>query len=163
MKNKNYKTGGKTNLIRNIENSKNTNEKIKNLLKFGFIMLIGVILIFSATSLVSADKPKDVGKLKKTGKDTYSLKLCKGDKWEKGFEYETKVKNGETTDANVATVGLSNDPGTVKINANEVGTATITFEADVQEFPHNTVSWTNSDSESKMSFTIYCSNSILSL
>ena len=39
-------------------------------------------------------------------------------------------------------MGLSNDPGTVKINANEVGTATITFEADVQEFPHNTVSWT---------------------
>jgi PGF-CTERM protein len=40
------------------KNSKNTDKGIKNLLKFGFIVLVGLILIFNATSLVSAHYDK---------------------------------------------------------------------------------------------------------
>jgi PGF-CTERM protein len=54
INNKNSKTKGKTGRSGNVKNYKNTDEGIENLLKFGFIVLVGLILIFNETSLVSA-------------------------------------------------------------------------------------------------------------
>lgn len=84
---------------------------------------------------------KNIGKLRKVGPNTYKLVLCKGKTWQKGFEWETYVRNGTTSNPFVAGMAWSSDPGTVKIRAREVGTSRISFEANTITFPVETTEW----------------------
>lgn len=84
---------------------------------------------------------KNIGKLRKVGPNSYRLVLCKGKRWQRGFEWETLVRNGASSNPFVAGVGVSSDPGTVTIQAREVGTSTVSFEANVVTFPSETVEW----------------------
>ncbi len=85
--------------------------------------------------------PKNVGKLRRGAANAYNLILCKGKTWRRGFEWETVVRNGSTSNPFTATAGLSNDPGTVTIHAVDVGTSTVSFEANTITFPVETEEW----------------------
>ncbi len=84
---------------------------------------------------------KNIGKLRKIGPNTYRLVLCKGQTWQKGFEWETDVRNGSSSNPFAAGVGVGSDPGTVRISAREVGTTRVSFEANVKTFPVETTEW----------------------
>ncbi len=85
--------------------------------------------------------PNNVGKLQRRIANHYSLVLCKGKTWGRGFEYETKVQNGTTSNPFTAGVGLSNDPGRITIHAKDVGTSRVSFEANEITFPYETEEW----------------------
>ena len=85
--------------------------------------------------------PNNIGKLRRRVANVYSLVLCKGATWRRGFEWETQVRNPSTSNPFTATTGLTNDPGQVIIHAVDVGTSRVSFEANEISFPVETVEW----------------------
>ncbi len=87
---------------------------------------------------------EDLYKLRHAGDNVYYLVICICEEdmsWQRGFQYSTNVRNPQTDDDGVATIGLQNDPGSVTITPTGIGTTTVTFEADVNTFPHNEVKY----------------------
>jgi len=59
MENKNSKIGRKTDALGNIKSSKNTDERTKNLLNFGFIVVIGIIFVGLTLGCIGEKKPEE--------------------------------------------------------------------------------------------------------
>lgn len=85
--------------------------------------------------------PANAKKLRRLAANVYSLTLCKGQTWRRGFEWETQVRNGTTSNPFTATVGWSTDPGSVTIHAVDVGYSRVSFEANTISFPVEEVEW----------------------
>jgi hypothetical protein len=84
---------------------------------------------------------KNIGKMRKIGPNEYKIVLCKGKTYERGFEWQTQVRNASNSNPLAVGFGISNDPGTIKIRARKLGTSTVSFEANVVTFPIETVQW----------------------
>ncbi|ODS40116.1 hypothetical protein BEH94_02855 [Candidatus Altiarchaeales archaeon WOR_SM1_SCG] len=59
MENKNSKIGRKTDALGNIKSSKNTDERTKNLLNFGFVILIGIVVVGLTVGCIEEKKPEE--------------------------------------------------------------------------------------------------------